>query len=166
MRKLDRTKRYGTIHGTDDKFPEAKYHQNGALFNSLGSCVAIVGRTGAEAYDPAVHDKPPPAAATGEAPVPDPEKQVEETVDTLNAEVRRLEDELDAAKNRDINAPDYTEVCRDAQLRLTQAKKLLTKARNSGAVLEHKKAGGDEEAAHLKAKAGAKGGKKKADAKG
>lgn len=133
MRTLNKQKPYGTVHGRPRPFG-ATHSQDGALFGPQGNCVAITINGELEAYDAKVHDNLPAEEPTA--------KQIETLqeaateVAKLEADVKRLEGELDAAKNGDINSPDYTSTCANLQKQLTAAKRELQKAINRGAALE------------------------------
>lgn len=134
MRKLDTTARYGTISGSHEKFPNAKYQQAGALFTVHGECLSLDGET---PYDPKA-DKAPEKASGDEVRKADTEKLVSliEDVKKLEAELEEAEKALKTAKDGDAGDTQYTANVSNAQRNVTRIRNKLTKANNSAATLQ------------------------------
>lgn len=136
MRTLNKNKRYGTIHGATTEYPNARYEQDGALFDAHGQCLFVTAGGEMVPYVAKVHDAD---AAKQAAPSKTADEDLDDqasVITVLERKVAALEAALEKAKAGDIQNKDYTQNCADAQKALTNAKRELTKAVNKAAAIE------------------------------
>lgn len=139
MRTLDRNRPFGTIHGEYEPFPEARFQQFGAMFTNDGTCIAVTNAKGiVVAYEPEEVKAGEPEESKPGKSLADMFAEATKEAHAAEALVAKLEEDLDAAKKGDINAPDYTAKCAGIQKELTKAKTARTKAVNAAAVLQEK----------------------------
>jgi hypothetical protein len=141
--KLNQRAPYGTITGKCREYPEARYEQNGMMFDSAGNLAYLPVDGGLEKYDPEKHTHVAESVAAPADEAIDAGKAAaqalsehEQLIADLEHEVQQLERKLEQAKSGDINDPDYTQRCADLQSMLTKTKRALTKATNKAAVVE------------------------------